>query len=235
MTTERFRQLVKRLHPDLNGGAFGRGVRSAWENILAHRQRHRNRLPKCSCGVVINPTAKHCGICARKLRRERLALAASLWLLAIAYCLFAPGALAQPRPKTLAIPAAVPTNAPVVETYHVALAWNYDSNTPPWTVIQWYTNGASGQIHQFIQPATLGTNRFSTNLAVGDWTFVVWSSDGKTSSTSQSIDVTPLRRMVVTLTDFVTQSNRVIYSGAPMPGPGGRFTAWKDIVAIKKP
>lgn len=80
MTKERARQLLKRLHPDSNGGHYGRGQKQALLNVIATMKRAANRFAKClDCGQAIARHAKRCHPCAWKHRR---AVAAGALLLA---------------------------------------------------------------------------------------------------------------------------------------------------------
>lgn len=67
MTKERFRELVKRLHPDAGGSSkFAHALRAVLNCRRLQRQRHFKQFNKCWCGVTINPSAKHCGLHMRK-------------------------------------------------------------------------------------------------------------------------------------------------------------------------
>ena len=59
MTLSRRRELLKRFHPDLNGGKSD-------PNLLRTISARRVTFNRCVCGVTICRTSKRCRICARK-------------------------------------------------------------------------------------------------------------------------------------------------------------------------
>lgn len=67
MTKERFRQLVKRLHPDMGGDSSVSHMLRAVLNCWKFQQgRHSRRYKKCWCGVTINAKADHCRLHMRQ-------------------------------------------------------------------------------------------------------------------------------------------------------------------------
>lgn len=75
MTKERRNQILKRLHPDANGGSHR--YATLVERVVATYRRNVARFKRCVCGAVILSRHKRCGICSRP-KGAKLALAASL-------------------------------------------------------------------------------------------------------------------------------------------------------------
>lgn len=70
MTKERFRELVKKLHPDRWAG--DRSALQAFRAVIAQRDRHEKRVNYCAkCGVAIDREAKHCNRHAREIWQKR--------------------------------------------------------------------------------------------------------------------------------------------------------------------
>lgn len=74
MTKERFRQLVKRLHPDASGT---NRTRMHYEAVIRARDQAAARSNYCQrCGEAIKRLARHCRLCHQLLRRAKPTLPA---------------------------------------------------------------------------------------------------------------------------------------------------------------
>lgn len=99
MTLERFRAVVKRLHPDANGGSAR--YKAALLNVLGVRRRQKSRFSKCVCGVTILARSKRCSIHARR-RAPMAVLALFLFSLSAFQC-FSVSRLMSPREASLQV------------------------------------------------------------------------------------------------------------------------------------
>lgn len=116
----------------------------------------------------------------------------------------------------------------VVPTFTVPLVWTYilnpTSDIPNMTVVQYRTNTAS--VFSASQPAYVGTNRMTLNLPAGDWRIDVFGETGAAVSGSATIFGTAADGIEVVVSDFAKTTNRVVYSGPPMPDTNGFMRAW---------
>lgn len=75
MTKERFRQLVKRLHPDKGGnGHHAYLLRTVLERWRQQKAKHSKRYKKCHCGATIDARATACNLHMRRPRQKRAAI-----------------------------------------------------------------------------------------------------------------------------------------------------------------
>lgn len=67
---KRFRELVKRLHPDLSGD---RRTVTAFRRIVELHRKQNTRYNHCWCGVTIKRTARRCAMHSRSNTQGLLA------------------------------------------------------------------------------------------------------------------------------------------------------------------
>lgn len=119
MTTERFRQLLKRFHPDTGGSPRYQYI---LRSLLDLRRRQVHRFNHCWCGVAISARSRRCGL---HVRRNAFAMLSCVLALLLPSCATKPKTL---PPLSRTAPASPITAAAVAPPTNYALAWDWSPN-----------------------------------------------------------------------------------------------------------